>query len=131
MLVQNRTSEQELRLQAHESKALEEALGALAEVMVLRMNIRGLLTEVGKPFARLVGFSEEELAARRLWDLVPPSEQASLAAALESVMESARAVQLTATLLAKDGGERSVKIGVSAVVDDLTTQGLVATVALA
>lgn len=131
VLVQNRTSEQELRLQAHESKALEEALGALAEVMVLRMNIRGLLTEVGKPFARLVGFSEEELAARRLWDLVPPSEQASLAAALESVMESARAVQLTATLLAKDGGERSVKIGVSAVVDDLTTQGLVATVALA
>lgn len=131
VLVQNRTAEQDLRVQAHDAKALEEALGALSQVMVLRMNIRGLLTDVGKPFAQLVGFSEEELGARRLWDLVRPSEQQALAAALESVMESARAAQLTATLMTKDGGELPVKIGASAVVDDLTAQGLVATVAIA
>ena len=131
VLVQNRTAEQELRLQAHEAKALEEALGALSEVMVLRMNTRGLLTEVDRPFTKLVGFSEEELGAQRLWDLVRPAEQQALAAALESVMESARAAHLTATLMTRDGGERLVKIGVSAVVDNLTTRGLVATVAIA
>lgn len=130
-LIQNRTAEQDLRLQAHEAKALEGALAALSQVMVLRLNARGLLTEVSKPFADLVGFTQDELAERRLADLARLAERAELAAALEAVMESARAALLTATLMTKDGGELPVQIGVSAVVDDLTAQGLVAAVTLA
>ncbi|MET3524996.1 PAS domain-containing protein [Phenylobacterium koreense] len=131
VLIQNRTAEHELRLAAHEGKALEEALGALSKVMVLRLNMHGLLTGIGRDFADLVGFTHEELAVRRLTDLAQHTEQTGLADALESVMETARPAQLDATLIAKDGRALPVRLGVSAIVDDLTSQGLVATVAIA
>lgn len=124
VLIQNRTAEHDMRSQLRQALALETALAAVSDLMVLRLNLRGLLAEVSDAFARLVGFSKEELLARRLSDLVDPSDRDALAAAVERVMQSGEPAQLSARLLVRDGGKLQARLGVAAVIDDLAPQGV-------
>ena len=128
VLIQNRTAEHEMRSQLRQAQALEMALAALSDVMVLRLDASGLLTEVGEAFARLVGQTTEELTARRLADLVAPSDQGALASALDRVTRSGEPAELTARLLVQEGGERPVRLGAAAVIHDLAAQGFIVAV---
>lgn len=128
VLIQNRTAEREMQGQLHEAKALTAALAMLPHVMVLRLNVRGVLTDVDPDFARLVGFSREELLACRLPDIVRPKDRAELTAALEAVLQGGQPARLSTTLLVKNGGELAVRIGVATVIHDLVPDGLVAAV---
>lgn len=131
VLMQNRTAERELQANLQEARALEEALSQLPQVMILRLNIRGVITEVNKDFADLVGFSIQELMACRLPDIARPRDRAELTASLEKVLRGSEPLQLTTTLLVKNGGELSVRIGVASIIHDLVPDGLVAAVTLA
>jgi PAS domain S-box-containing protein len=125
VLIQNRTAEYEMQSQIREARALGLALGALSELAVLRVNLRGLLTEVSDSFARLMGLAKEDLLTRNLADLALASEQATLVAALEQVMQSGEPAQLTTRLLAGHGGELAAHLSAAAVIHDLSPQGAV------
>jgi prevent-host-death family protein len=130
VLIQNRTAEREMQTQLHEARALDAALSMLPQVMVLRLNVRGVLTSVDPAFAKTLGFSVEELLACRLPDIVRPRDRGELTAALEAVLQGGQPKQISTTLLVKDGGELAVRIGVATVVHDLVPDGLVAAVTL-
>jgi prevent-host-death family protein len=130
VLIQNRTAEREMQAQLHEARALDAALSMLPQVMVLRLNVRGVLTTVDPGFAKRLGFSSQELLSCRLPDIVRPRDRAELTAALEAVLQGGQPTQIATTMLVKDGGELPVRIGVATVINDLAPDGLVAAVTL-
>lgn len=131
VLIQNRTAEREMLTQIHEAKALDSALSMLPQLMVLRLNVRGVLTTVDANFAKLIGFTTEELLACRLPDIVRPRDRPELTTALEAVLRGDRPAQLATTLLVKNGGELPVRLGVATVINDLVPDGLVIAVTTA
>ena len=130
VLIQNRTAEREMQAQLNEARALDAALSMLPQVMVLRLNVRGVLTTVDAGFAKRLGFSAEELICCRLPDIARPGDRAELTAALEAALQGGQPSQISTTLLIKDGGELPVRIGLATVVRDLAPDGLVAAVTL-
>ncbi|MBP6876983.1 MAG: PAS domain-containing protein [Phenylobacterium sp.] len=130
LLIQNRTAEREMQAQLNEARALDAALSMLPQVMVLRLNVRGVLTTIDPGFAKLLGFSGDELISCRLPDVARPRDRADLTAALEAVLQGGQPSQIATTLLVKDGGELAVRIGLASVIRDLVPDGLVAAVTL-
>jgi PAS domain-containing protein len=130
VLIQNRTAEREMQAQLNEARALDAALSMLPQVMVLRLNVRGVLTTLDAGFAKLLGFSVDELVSCRLPDIARPRDRAELTAALEAVLQGGQPSQIATTLLVKDGGELPVRIGLATVVRDLVPDGLIAAVTL-
>ncbi|MCX7584813.1 PAS domain-containing protein [Phenylobacterium sp. 58.2.17] len=130
VLIQNRTAEREMQAQLNQARALDAALSMLPQVMVLRLNVRGVLTTIDPGLAKLLGFSADELVSCRLPDITRPRDRADLTAALEAVLQGGRPSQIATTLLVKDGGELAVRIGLASVIRDLVPDGLVAAVTL-
>lgn len=130
VLIQNRTAEREMQLQLGQAKALDAALGALAQVTVLRLNARGAITSVDAAFSRLVGFSPADLPSCWLPDLVRDTDRARLTAVVEAALQGGPPVQVAAGLLIKQGGEIPVRIGVAAVMDGLAPVGAIAAMTL-
>ena len=109
-------------------RALDAALSMLPQVMVLRLNVRGVLTTIDAGFAKMLGFSADELISCRLPDIARPRDRAELTAALEAILQGGQPSQIATTLLVKDGGELPVRIGLATVVRDLAPDGLIAAV---
>ena len=130
VLIQNRTAEREMQAQLNEARALDAALSMLPQVMVLRLNVRGVLTTIDPGFAKVLGFSVDELVSCRLPDITRQRDRADLTAALEAVLQGGQPNQVATTLLVKDGGELAVRIGLAGVIRDLVPDGLVAAVTL-
>lgn len=130
VLIQNRTAEREMQAQLSEARALNAALSLLPAVMVLRLNVRGVLTSIDPSFAKRLGFSADELISCRLPDIVRPRDRADLTAAVEAVLQGDAPSQIATTLLVKDGGELRVRIGLAAVIREVVPDGLVAAVTL-
>ena len=130
VLIQNRTAEREMQAQLNEARALDAALSMLPQVMVLRLNVRGVLTTIDPGFAKLLGFSADELVSCRLPDIARTRDRADLTAALEAVLQGGQPNQVATTLLVKNGGELAVRIGLAGVIRDLVPDGLVAAVTL-
>lgn len=130
VLIQNRTAEREMQAQLNQARALDAALSMLPQVMVLRLNVRGVLTTIDPGLAKLLGFSADDLVSCRLPDITRPRDRADLTAALEAVLQGGRPSQIATTLLVKDGGELAVRIGLASVIRDLVPDGLVAAVTL-
>jgi len=130
VLIQNRTAEREMQAQLNQARALDAALSMLPQVMVLRLNVRGVLTTIDPGLAKLLGFSADELVSCRLPDITRPRDRPDLTAALEAVLQGGRPSQIATTLLVKDGGELAVRIGLASVIRDLVPDGLVAAVTL-
>lgn len=130
VLIQNRTAEREMQLQLRQAKALTAALDVLPQVMVLRLNVRGVIATADAEFSRLIGFSQDDLRACRLPDIVRPRDRAGLTSALEAVLQGGAPSQFRASLLVKNGGEIPVLIGVATVMDDLVPDGLIAALTL-
>ena len=128
VLIQNRTAEREMQAQLNEARALDAALSMLPQVMVLRLNVRGVLTTIDAGFAKMLGFSADELISCRLPDIARPRDRAELTAALEAILQGGQPSQIATTLLVKDGGELPVRIGLATVVRDLAPDGLIAAV---
>ena len=129
-LIQHRTAEREMQARLHEAKALDAALSMLSQVMVLRLNVRGVLTSVDERFAGLLGVATDELLTSRLPDIAGQRRRSDLAASVEAVLRGGPPTQVLTTLIAKDGRDLPVRIGLAGVVNDLAPDGLVAAVTL-
>ena len=112
-----------------EARALEAALGAVGGVSVVRLNIRGVFSAIDEAFAALSGFGPGELAEARLTDVVRPRDRPELSHALEQVFQTGAARKISTTLLVKDGDERPVEVGLSAILRHGTPDGAVAAIA--
>lgn len=130
-LILNKTAEREMHRELQAAKASEAALSALSQVMMVRLNVRGVLTEVGFDFAALTGFSREELLTCRLADVIQPRDRVALNRVLEELLQGSGPCEFTTTLLVKNGDERPVRIGAAAILNDLSPDGVVAALSLA
>lgn len=125
-LIMNKTAEHEAARELNAARATEAALSAMSRVMIVRLNVRGVLTEVGADFVTLTGFSRDELLTCRLTDIVQPRDRATLGKALEAILQGAGPQELATTLLVKNGDERPVRIGAAAIFNELSPDGVVA-----
>ncbi|WP_332770399.1 PAS domain-containing protein [Phenylobacterium sp.] len=129
-LILNKTAEREMHRELQAAKASEAALSALSQVMIVRLNVRGVLAEVGSDFASLTGFSREELLTCRLADVIQPRDRVALNRVLEELLQGSGPREFATTLLVKNGDERPVRIGAAAILNDLSPDGVVAALSL-
>lgn len=122
----NRTEERELRGRVERISALEAALSTLPGLATARLNIRGVLTAMDADFLRLSGFSEAELRDCRLSDIVRPAERRPLGIAVERVLQGGEPTRLSATLLVKNGAERTVELALAPILRDGLPDGVMA-----
>ncbi len=129
VLILNNTAEHDMTSYVQEARALEAALAAVGGVSVVRLNIRGVFSAIDDAFAALSGFGAVELAEARLTDVVRPRDRAELSHALEQVFQTGAPRRLSTTLLVKDGDERPIEVGLSAILRHGTPDGAVAAIA--
>lgn len=130
-LIVNRTAEREMARTLHTARATEAALAALPQIMLLRLNIRGVIAEVSDGFAGLTGFSRDELLTCRLTDIVQPRDRPDLARVVENLLQGGQPQEIATTLLVKNGQERPVRIGAAAIQGELGPDGVAAAISVA
>ncbi|MBO9545511.1 PAS domain-containing protein [Caulobacter sp.] len=126
LLLLNRSEERDLRRRFEAAEAFRTATSNLHDLGAARLNVRGAFAELDERFAAMTGFKVEELIDYRLTDVVRPAERHALSAQIESVLRTNAPAVTLATLLVKNGGERSVELSLAPVLEDYAPAGLIA-----
>jgi PAS domain S-box-containing protein len=126
LLMLNRSEERDLRRRFEASEAFRTATSNLHDLGAARLNVRGAFAELDERFAAMTGFKVEELIDYRLTDVVRPAERHALSAQIEAVLRTNAPVVTLATLLVKNGGERTIELSLAPVLEDYAPMGLIA-----
>lgn len=125
----NITELERLRHLAAENQACCQAIEAHGQIGMVRLDGRGRVLSADATFEKLSGFNASALSSVRIFDIINPGTRRRVQTAFEDVMSDRRPVEVAASLISRQEGEREVSLSMSALVRDFTAQGVIVLVA--
>ncbi len=113
------TEIRDLRRLAGRWRAELDAVNALYEVAVLRLNPSGYIEEANDFLSESLGFSRSELARARLIDIITPADRDEIAAGLRDIASGAKSKFIgVCSLMLKASGQTRLKISCTPILHD-------------
>ncbi|WP_326524298.1 PAS domain-containing protein [Sphingomonas sp.] len=113
------------------SDAVQQTLAVLGDVAILRINLRGFVTEATPTFGAMTGLSVEAYRSVRLATLFDIGSRAGVSDAFERAVERIEPQAADAVLLVNRGAAVPVRVGLSAEMLRSSIDAVIATVAYA
>ena len=126
VLLKNVTEHQDHRMRLGVGDALCAATNHHPHVAGIKLDAAGRVIAADRGFHVWSGLAAEEIAGKRLIDLVPTGQRRQVATALDGVLHDGAAQRTEFVLIHRDGEEVSGVLSLAPIQIDLSTQGAMA-----